>query len=190
MMRLGTVLTPMSDENLTLAAQCGVTDVVGRYPGTNLEDLLRLRDRIESFGMRLAVIEGYLPIENIKVGRDDGSEIAAMKTLIRNMRQAGISRLCYNFMAGTDWVRTQLDELPERAGGAKSNRVPIWPDVEQAMSLSGNASTAISPDVRHHCRRIVAKPDRLTAGIDPRGRRDGRDDVHAPGRSAAAAVAR
>ena len=50
-MRLATVLTPMSDENLTLAAQCGVTDVVGRYPGTNRDDFLRMRDRIESFGM-------------------------------------------------------------------------------------------------------------------------------------------
>ena len=56
-MRLATVLTPMSDENLTLAAQCGVTDVVGRYPGTSLDDLLRMRDQIESFGMRLATVE-------------------------------------------------------------------------------------------------------------------------------------
>ena len=64
-MRLATVLTPMSDENLTLAAQCGVTDVVGRYSGTGLDELQRLREWIESFGMRLATIEGYLPIEDI-----------------------------------------------------------------------------------------------------------------------------
>ncbi len=135
-MKLSTVLTPMSDENLTLAAQCGVTDVVGRYPGTNLDDLLRLRDRIESFGMRLAVIEGYLPIEQIKIGRDDGSEIAAMKSLIRNMQQAGISLLCYNFMAGTDWVRTRVDE-PERAG-AKVTAFRLA-DVQHAMSLTANS---------------------------------------------------
>ena len=36
--------TPMSDENLQLAAQCGVTDVVHRYPG---EDIAVLRaDRV------------------------------------------------------------------------------------------------------------------------------------------------
>ena len=29
-MRLATVLTPMSDENLELAVQCGVTDIVTR----------------------------------------------------------------------------------------------------------------------------------------------------------------
>ena len=127
----------MSDENLTLAAQCSVTDVVGRYPGTNLDDLLRLRDRIESFGLRLAAIEGYLPIEQMKIGRDDGSELAAMKTLLKNMQTAGIPLLCYNFMAGTDWVRTRLD-LPER-GGAKVTGFRLA-EVQQAMSLSANAS--------------------------------------------------
>ena len=137
MMQLATVLTPMSDENLVLAAQCGVTDVVGRYPGSNLDDLIRLRDRIKSFGMKLSVIEGYLPIEQLKVGLDDGSELAAMKSLLQNMQTAGVPLLCYNFMAGTDWVRTRLD-VPER-GGAKVTAFDLA-DVHRAMSLSANSS--------------------------------------------------
>ena len=136
MMRLATVLTPMSDENLTLAAQCGVTDVVGRYPGTNRDDFLRMRDRIESFGMKLAAIEGYLPIERSKIGNDDGREIAEMKTLLENMQATGIPLVCYNFMAGTDWVRTRLD-LPER-GGAKVTGFQLA-EVHRAMSLSASA---------------------------------------------------
>lgn len=132
-MRLATVLTPMSPENLMLAAQCGVTDVVGRYPGTNLDDLLKMRDQVESYGMRLATVEGYLPIENLKLGRDDGTELAAMKTLLGNMRRVGVNILCYNFMAGTDWVRSRLD-LPER-GGAKVTAFNLA-DVQSAMSLS------------------------------------------------------
>jgi mannonate dehydratase len=137
MMRLATVLTPMSDENLTLAAQCGVTDVVGRYPGSNPGDLIRLRDRIESFGMKLSVIEGYLPIERLKVGLDDGSELSAMKSLLKNMQTAGIPLLCYNFMAGTDWVRTRVD-APER-GGAKVTAFELA-DVHRAMSLNANSA--------------------------------------------------
>ena len=137
MMRLATVLTPMSDGNLTLAAQCGVTDVVGRYPGSKLDDLLKLRDRIESFGMKLAAIEGYLPIERLKVGQDDGSERSAMESLIGNMQTAGVPLLCYNFMAGTDWVRTRLD-APER-GGAKVTAFDLA-DVRRAMSLSAITS--------------------------------------------------
>ena len=132
-MRLATVLTPMSDENLALAAQCGVTDVVGRFDGTGLDRLLRMRERVEAFGMRLATIEGYLPIENLKLGRDDGTELAAMTTLLENMGRAGVKILCYNFMAGTDWVRTKLD-VRER-GGAKVTAFNLA-DVEQAMSLN------------------------------------------------------
>ena len=138
-MRLATVLTPMSDENLTLAAQCGVTDVVGRYSGTSLDELLRLREQIESFGMRLATIEGYLPIENLKLGRDDGTELAAMKTLLENMGRAGVKILCYNFMAGSDWVRTKLDVL-ER-GGAKVTAFSLA-EVERAMSLNQGSPVA------------------------------------------------
>lgn len=131
--RLGTVLTPMSDVNLTLAAQCGVTDVVTRYPGTDPDELLRIRDRIESFGLKLAVIEGFLPIENIKLGRDDGTEIKLMKALLKNMQRAGIKLMCYNFMAGTDWVRTRLD-APER-GHSKVTAFRLA-DVQKAMSLT------------------------------------------------------
>ncbi len=136
-MRLATVLTPMSDVNLRLAAQCGVEDVVTRYPGPGLEELLAVKRRIESFGMKLPVIEGYLPIEQIKVGRDDGSELEALKTLIRHMGEAEIPILCYNFMAGTDWVRTKVD-LPERAG-AKVTGFDLK-DVQKALLLAHDSA--------------------------------------------------
>ncbi len=136
-MRLATVLTPLSDENLQLAAQCGVEDVVTRYPGPTLDDLLTVKRRIESFGLKLPVIEGYLPIENIKIGRDDGSELEALKTLIRHMGEAEVPILCYNFMAGTDWVRTQV-ALPERAG-AKVTGFRLS-EVEAAQLLTHDAS--------------------------------------------------
>lgn len=116
-MRLATVLTPMSDENLRLAAQCGVTDVVHRYPGADPAVLRAAKERIASFGMSLSVVEGYLPIENIKLGCDDGRELELLKALVRHMAELDVRLLCYNFMAGTDWVRTRLD-APER-GGAK-----------------------------------------------------------------------
>ncbi len=136
-MRLATVLTPMSDENLALAAQCGVTDVVTRYPGPALGDLLDVKSRIEGFGLRLSVIEGYLPIENIKLGCDDGAELEALKSLVRNMGAAGVGILCYNFMAGTDWVRTRLD-VPER-GGAKVTAFDLH-DAERAVLMGHDSA--------------------------------------------------
>jgi mannonate dehydratase len=141
-MQLATVLTPPSDRNLRLAAQCGVTSIVTRYPGSELQSLIDQRDRFADFGLTLSVIEGYLPIENIKTGCDDGTELQAMKSLLRNMGTAGIPVLCYNFMAGTDWVRTRLD-VPER-GGARVTSFDLA-DAQQAVLLGHDASGVMKP---------------------------------------------
>lgn len=115
-MRLASVIWPLNDQNLRLAAQPGVTDIVSRYPGPRLDDLLAVKRKIEDFGMRFAAVEGFLPIEKIKIGRDeDGEELRALQQLLKHMGEAGVPILCYNFMAGTDWVRTRLD-APERCG--------------------------------------------------------------------------
>ena len=117
-MKLASVLTPLSDENLTLAAECGVEQVVVRYPGPDLSEFDRLQARIRSFGMEIGAVEGYLPIDRIKLGTDDGTDVNAMKALVRHLGGLGIGLVCYNFMAGTDWIRTSID-APER-GGAKT----------------------------------------------------------------------
>lgn len=132
-MRLATVLTPESDENLTLARQTGVTDFVTRYPGPGIDALLNVTQRAESFGLKLSVIEGYLPIENIILGNDErDAEIDEMIDLVRNMQSAKIPVLCYNFMAGTDWVRTSLDE--KERGGALVTAFDLE-KVNEAVSL-------------------------------------------------------
>jgi len=147
-MRLASVLTPMSEENLRWASQCGVSDIVARCPGEELSDLVEVKNRLAEFGLRLSVLEGGLPIEDIKRGgprRDE--EIAAMKRIVRNMAAAEIPICCYNFMAGTDWVRTRLD-APER-GGALVTRFDI-DQVEAARSLTETAD--------------AVGEDRITAG--------------------------
>lgn len=114
-MKLASVLTPLSDENLTLAAQCGVDQIVVRYPGSDLSEITRMQQRIRSFGMEIGVVEGYLPIDRIKLGTDNGSDLRAMKTLIQHLSDLDIRMICYNFMAGTDWIRTSVD-TSERGG--------------------------------------------------------------------------
>lgn len=142
-MKLASVLSPLSDTNLRLAAQCGVEGVVYRYPGPELEDLLAVKKKIEAQGLKLFGIEGFLPIEKIKTGTDsDGLELEAMKQLIVNMGKAGVGVLCYNFMAGTDWVRTQID-APER-GGARVTAFRLA-DVDEAVSL--NDDREVIPEV-------------------------------------------
>jgi len=114
--RIATVLDPFTDRNLALAAQCGVDDVVLRYPGTYQDTLANLRGRVESFGMRVSVIEGFLPIEEIKLGTPDRDrEIQEVISLVREMGDQGVEVLCYNMLSGSDWSRTSTTET-ERGG--------------------------------------------------------------------------
>lgn len=136
-MQLATVLTPPSDEHLRLASQCGVTEIVTRYPGPEQDRLAEEQRRFQDFGLRLSVVEGYLPIERIKMGTDDGRELEALKTLIRQMGELDIPILCYNFMAGTDWVRTRLD-APDRGGSLVTGFDLV--DAERAILLGHDAS--------------------------------------------------
>jgi mannonate dehydratase len=66
--------------------------------------------------MKLTHVERKLPhLKNVHnlPGREE--ELEAIKTLIRNMAEAGMTVLCYNWMPNEDWHRTTA-ESPERAG--------------------------------------------------------------------------
>lgn len=162
-MRLASVLTPPDDHHLALAAQCGVEEITVRYPGPHLDELLRTKARIEAHGMRLGIVEGYLPIEKLKLGRDeDGAEMEAMRTLLRHLGEAEVPLLCYNFMAGTDWVRTRLD-APER-GGALVTAFDLAA-AEQARSLSATAGTIDDEEVTAEV--LWENLERFLAGLLP-----------------------
>lgn len=174
-MKLASVLTPLSETNLRLASQCGVEGIVIRYPGLTLEELSAAKRHPERFGLQVFAVEGYLPIEKIKIGADhDGQELAAMKQLIRHMGTVGIPILCYNFMAGTDWVRTQVD-APER-GGAKVTAFNLA-DARRAISLNSRAEIASTPigaaDLWIHLERFlrevipVAEASGVTLAMHP-----------------------
>jgi mannonate dehydratase len=176
-MKFTSVITPFTDDNLRLVSQVGVTHITIRYPGPGLERLLAVKEQAKSFGLEIAAIEGYLPIENIKLGNDlFDSEIAEMKVLLANMEQAGIPVACYNFMAGTDWVRTKLD-IPERGGAwvtgfnlADAERaVSLRDDVEEVGSQTITAEElwvnlkrfleAIVPSAERHGIALAMHPD-------------------------------
>lgn len=156
-MKIASVLTPINDLYLSWAAQCGVEGIVIRYPGPSVDELASQQRLIESFGMRVAAVEGYLPIENIKMGTDkNGNELREFHQLLANMHALNIDCLCYNFMAGTDWVRTQMDAT-ER-GGARVTAFRLA-DARQAVSLNHRptdaTSTITSGQLWEHLQRFL-----------------------------------
>lgn len=112
------LLVDMTDENLTLARQSGAESIVAPFDEGYLspEGLGKAVSRVESFGLRISVIERFLPHDKIVHGLPGrGEQVAQIKKLIECMGTAGIEVLCYNWMPSDDWTRTSVDEK-ERGG--------------------------------------------------------------------------
>jgi mannonate dehydratase len=117
MIQLAEMLPPNPSPLWTLCRQMGVEYAVGGLPyddplrGADAPwdymPLLRMKQRYESAGFKLAVIEARPPYNNIKrglPGRDE--EIAGICTLIENMGRLGIPVWCYEWMTDFNWLRT------------------------------------------------------------------------------------
>ena len=115
-MRIALVVTPFSAENLQRAAQIGVTDVVTRYPGHYGMSLESIKDQVEAVGLRLSVVEGYIPIDLVVHGKSGRErQIEGVQDLLCDMGRLGVSICCYNFMPDSDWTRTSVTS-PDRGG--------------------------------------------------------------------------
>ncbi|HUF63430.1 MAG TPA: mannonate dehydratase [Verrucomicrobiales bacterium] len=144
-MKIALYLTPLSPHHLRLAAQIGTEEIVAPYPGPNPRDLLRLCDEIDSYGMRLSVIERHIP-HDLLVHRRPGWErqLQAIVDLVQAMGEARVPVLCYNWMPDDDWQRTSVDSR-ERGGAlvtefdlSQVEDPPAPPDATPAAALWEN----------------------------------------------------
>lgn len=119
-------LTPATPERLRYMAQMGATHVVTSLPAEGrrnrqgdiwaFEGMLAQRKEIESYGLKLSVYEGVPVPERVKLGQDGRDEdIENYCESIRNMGRAGVPILCYNWMVGFGWLRTDFS-TPARGG--------------------------------------------------------------------------
>ncbi|MDE6267642.1 MAG: mannonate dehydratase [Muribaculaceae bacterium] len=75
-----------------------------------LEEINKMKDLIESHGMRWSVVESLPVSEAIKyAGPDRDRLIENYKESLANLGKAGVRTICYNFMPVLDWARTDLD---------------------------------------------------------------------------------
>jgi mannonate dehydratase len=151
-----------TEEYLAFASQLGVTGVqlnTPELPGEQrweLGDLVALRERVESYGLRLEAIENipnsfYEDIMLGLPGRDE--EIENVATTVRNIGQAGIPILGFHWMPTSVW-RTEL--APVGRGGAVVSGFDL--------SVAEHDSQADKVLVARRDRRVEDQKDSWTRG--------------------------
>ncbi|WP_429931070.1 mannonate dehydratase [Agrobacterium vitis] len=109
------------------------------------------RDEIANSGLGLIwnVVES-LPIhEDIKRGEGDLERLFSnYRQSMKNLADAGIHTICYNFMPLLDWTRTQLDAPVARGGTALRFSEPHMAAFEIHMLERDGAENDYSPEVR------------------------------------------
>jgi len=171
---LGQGSTP-SDEYLAFGRQLGLSGVqfnTPLIPGERrweLRDLVALRQRCESYGLRLEAIENVPNTfyENAMLGvagRDE--QIENMQITIRNLGKAGIPILGYNFLPGSVW-RTSI------AGSGRGGALVSGFDLAVASDPARSDEIFVS----RRDRRIEGAKDSFVQGAHFRGGLELDDDA-------------
>jgi mannonate dehydratase len=140
------LLNDPQSRDVAIARQVGVNWVIsgGGIARARKEDYVdavrRHKDAFAAAGMQIAGIEGHpVPFDKIKLGLDGHDEqIENTKWAIEALAKNGIHLICYNFMAGLGWTRTN-QSVPER-GGALTSEFDLAAANAQGLTPFGEVS--------------------------------------------------
>ena len=177
----------LTDEVLKLSAQLGVRDIVvyagpgsNRIPGTDQPldkpradygDYVALRERLESYGLRIAAIEGgfaHLPkYRDVVFGGPKRDElIQELIAEIRDMARAGIPIYGYHWMINSGW-RTK----PVRIRGGAQSAAFDFELVRNKPFTHGREYTEeeLWPNLEYWIRTVtpIAEREGIRLGIHP-----------------------
>lgn len=95
-----------------VATQLSYISVGNVWP---IDEIIAVRNQVNAAGLEMEVIESVNIHEDIKKGLSTRDEyISNYIVTMKNLHEAGVKCICYNFMPVMDWVRSNLAEnLPD-----------------------------------------------------------------------------
>jgi len=156
----------------------GVRDVVGALYDVPVgevwpvDKIAVLKKHVHDAGLTLEVIESVNVHDDIKIGLSSRDRyIDNYRQTLRNLAEADISVICYNFMPVFDWLRTELwYRLPDGSETMQYDRSiseAITPDAlleQYASEASGLSLPGWEPERLADLRTLFAKYDGIDAG--------------------------
>ncbi len=92
-----------------------------------IDEIMKVKNNIESHGMRWSVVESLPVTECIKICSEDRPRlIENYKQSLKNLGACGITTVCYNFMPVLDWARTNLNYKLNNGGEAMHFDFPTF----------------------------------------------------------------
>jgi mannonate dehydratase len=136
---------PSPNNDLTICSQVGLKYVIssGGCRGRKEDYAANCAKQVEAYkavGFQVAGVEGHpVAFENIKLGTEGrDQEIENTKWAIEALSKNGINMICYNFMAGLGWTRTNQG-VKER-GGALTSEFDLATAQAQGPTRAGEVS--------------------------------------------------
>jgi mannonate dehydratase len=155
---------PEDPVQLSYVKQAGATGVVSALHHLNdgrawpADEIARRKAEIEAAGLTWSVVESVIVHEDVKTrGPRHRELIDNYKASIRALSAAGIKTICYNFMAITDWTRTDLD-YPMWHGGTA-----LRFDIVEFCAYDVLVLKRAGAEADHPAERIEAAKKRLAA---------------------------
>jgi mannonate dehydratase len=154
-------------QDVKIAKQLGVTHVIaGMYLSrVRREEYLDLAQKAKeewnAAGMTIAGVEGHpVAFEKLKLGVEGADEeIENTKWAIEALSKVGINMICYNFMAGLGWTRTN-NKIEER-GGAMTSEFDL--EAAKAMGLTRNGEVSeekMWANITHFIKEVMPVADK------------------------------